>query len=175
MTPDQLAKSGTEHAIQRAFFAWLALAANFGFAPAKDICEGRLCAKDARGATPNYPELQLFHAIPNGGARDKITAGKLKAEGVKSGVLDTFLPVSKPYTVAELGKPRHTYSYAGLYIEFKKADRKNTRDGGLSPEQQAFGDGVAAQGYCWRVAYSWREAANVVMLYYGVDTRFDTT
>jgi len=54
-----------------------------------------------------YPELKWFHAIPNGGFRDKITAGKLKAEGVKSGVSDMFLPVKCD-------------AYSGLYIELKK-------------------------------------------------------
>ena len=34
------------------------------------------------------PELAAMYAIPNGGARSKATAGKLKAEGVKAGVPD---------------------------------------------------------------------------------------
>ena len=59
MNPSQIAKSGTEHAIQSAFFAWCAL------------------------NQTKYPMLKWFHAIPNGGLRDKVTAGKLKAEGVK--------------------------------------------------------------------------------------------
>jgi hypothetical protein len=45
-----------------------------------------------------YPELRLMFAIPNGGSRDKREAANLKAEGVKSGVPDVFLPV-----------PRHNY------------------------------------------------------------------
>ena len=34
------------------------------------------------------PDLDLLHAIPNGGHRNKATAGRLKAEGVKRGVPD---------------------------------------------------------------------------------------
>lgn len=42
-----------------------------------------------------YPELELLHHIPNGGKRDKKTAEKLKAEGVKAGVPDICLPVAR--------------------------------------------------------------------------------
>ena len=41
------------------------------------------------------PDIDLLHAIPNGGHRNKATAGQLKAEGVKRGVPDIFLPVPK--------------------------------------------------------------------------------
>lgn len=176
MTPDQLAKSNTEHAHQRAFFAWLALAAYNGFEGAKVISDGGTFQR-AHRASP-LPELHLMHAIPNGGARDKITAGKLKAEGVKAGVLDTFLPVPKPITVPDNWTTQtpgsQNYWYMGLYIEFKEPKRKTHKDGGLSQAQIEFGDAVRTQGYCVRVAYTWREAANLVMAYYGVDTRVDT-
>jgi len=186
MTPDQLAKTDTEHAHQRAFFAWLALAAYNGFEGAKIMAEtGKPLpanhAEIAQAVAP-MPELHLFHAIPNGGARDKITAAKLKAEGVKAGVLDTFLPVPKPYVVPahvealEGGAmvPEQTYWYMGLYVEFKEPNRKTHKEGGMSQAQIDFAEAVRAQGYCVRVAYSWREAANIVMAYYGVDVRFET-
>lgn len=38
-----------------------------------------------------WPGTRIF-AIPNGGARSKATAGRLKAEGVVSGVPDLFVP-----------------------------------------------------------------------------------
>lgn len=38
-----------------------------------------------------WPGTRIF-AIPNGGARSKVTAGRLKAEGVVSGVPDLFVP-----------------------------------------------------------------------------------
>lgn len=43
----------------------------------------------------NLPELKLMHAIPNGGKRDIRVALKLKEEGVKPGVPDIFLPLSR--------------------------------------------------------------------------------
>jgi hypothetical protein len=52
----------------------------------------------------SYPGTRIF-AIPNGGARSKATAGKLKAEGVSSGVPDLFIPAW------------------GLWIEMKRVKR----------------------------------------------------
>jgi len=39
----------------------------------------------------SYPNVLIF-AIPNGGARSKATAGKLKVEGVVPGIPDLFIP-----------------------------------------------------------------------------------
>lgn len=173
---DKLAKSDTEHAHQRAFFAWLNAARLGGFPFACDVqpVDNPIRVDPKR---PIWPELALFHAVPNGGLRDKITAAKLKAEGAKAGVLDTFLPVPKPYRYPNLEAEGEwlTAWYMGLYIEFKEPCRKNHKNGGLSDAQIEFGDMVREQGYCTRVAYTWREAANLVMLYYGVDTRVATS
>ena len=58
-----------------------------------------------------YPFLRWVHAIPNGGARHPVVAGKLKAEGVKSGIADIFLPIPM--------KGKH-----GMYIEMKYGKNK---------------------------------------------------
>lgn len=77
MTPEQLAKSGTESGHQRALFCWAAL--NVG----------------------KYPELRWLHHIPNGGSRGDsaearaIRGNAMKAEGVKTGVSDICLPVKR--------------------------------------------------------------------------------
>lgn len=54
-----------------------------------------------------YPQLRhsLF-AVPNGGRRDEVTAGKLKAEGVLAGVADLILL-------------RRNAEYGALLIEMK--------------------------------------------------------
>lgn len=67
-------------------------------------------------------------AIPNGGGRSKREAGRLKAEGVLTGVSDVFcsLPV---------------WPWSGLYIEMKSAT------GTASPEQRAWIEESNQLGY----------------------------
>lgn len=93
-----------------------------------------------------YNELTLLYHIPNGGARCKGTAGRLKAEGVKSGVPDICLPVAK-------GK------YHGLYIELKVGTNKP------SPNQVRWIDALLEQKYQAKICYGWQEAAAVISNY----------
>lgn len=94
-----------------------------------------------------YPELRLMFHVPNGGARSKAEAGRFKAEGVKAGVPDLFLPV-----------PRGEYH--GMFIEMKK------RVGGrLSPEQKIWISELNEQGYHAVVACGWDEASNYIKDY----------
>lgn len=129
LTPDQLvAKSKTEHSIQTAFFAWAAIV--------------------------KHPELEWMHAIPSGGERNPIVAGRMKAEGVRKGVWDVFLPVAKN-------------GLCGMYIEFKRPEHRNHKQGGLTDDQVKFGMAVHAS-YRMKVAYTWREAAQAVCEYLGI-------
>lgn len=156
MTPAQLAKAGTEHAIQTAFFCWLAMAARRGFAAANDehcyIGGGFQYAEEAYGTKDALPELEWVYAIPNGGSRGdtartaQIVGGKLKAEGVKAGVSDICVPIRRG-------------AWPGLYIEMKKPGGK------VSTEQKAFGAFVKSQGYGFVVCYSWTEARDVLTQY----------
>jgi len=76
VTPEQIAKSGSEHAHQAALFCWAAF----------NIVK--------------YPMLKWMFAIPNGGGRGdnqrtcQIRGAALKAEGVKPGVSDILIPYS---------------------------------------------------------------------------------
>ena len=73
---ENLASPQTEHAHQKAFFAWLNIEAHY----------------------KRHPMATVAFAIPNGGKRDAITASRLKAEGVKPGVADICYPVPhSPY------------------------------------------------------------------------------
>ena len=137
VTPEQLAKSGTEHSHQTALFA--------------------MCALNIKV----YPELKWFHAIANGGSRGDsaksraIRGGALKAEGVKTGVSDTFLPVKRG-------------PWSGLYIEMKKPSEKPvkaTSAGGVSEDQREFGAFVQTQGFAFMIAYSWQEAWEALTKY----------
>lgn len=162
-TPSQLAKGGKEHGEQVALFAWAAVAAHRGFSAANDeACYSKRDVAESYGTQDAILPLKWFHAIPNGGSRGDdektraIRGGQLKAEGVKNGVFDTFWPC-----------PRGRY--AGLYIEMKRPALKPKNagsSGGISDEQNEFGEYGHAQGYCMRVAWSWREAANIVEAYW---------
>ena len=130
LTPTQIAKSNTESAHQKAVFAHFALTRNAG----------------------QYLETEWLHHIPNGGLRDKVTASRLKAEGVKDGVLDLFLPVARGI-------------YHGLYIEMKRPGQENHKNGGRTPNQVKFSDFVMGQGFAVVIAYSWGEAVNYIIQY----------
>lgn len=69
MTPEELAKSGTELGIQSAFF-----------------CE-------LRNYYSQYPALKFAFHIPNGGERHVAVAARMKAAGTKKGVPDVFIPI----------------------------------------------------------------------------------
>jgi hypothetical protein len=95
-----------------------------------------------------YPHLAgVFFAIPNGGRRDKVTAARLKDEGVVAGVPDLFLAV--PHD----GK-------AGLWLEMKDALR-----GTASKAQKHMHTELEAQGYAVAVARGY-EAAKLAITHY---------
>lgn len=157
MTPDQLAKSGTEHGHQVALFAWCAVARLHGFDVADDWAAGMgiEAAKSSRTNRTPVDALEWFHAIHNQGHGDKVRGANAKAEGVRKGVADTFLPWPNA-------------GWHGLYIEMKKPAEKpksSTAKGGVSDEQAKFGEYARAVGYGFMVCYSWREAANALRSY----------
>jgi hypothetical protein len=130
MRPEQIAKD-SEHSQQTAFFCWATL---------KETLE-------------LFPELRYMFAIPNGGERNKIVAAKLRAEGVKAGVLDVFLPV-----------PRGPWK--GLFIEFKKPKSGGKSAGSLSEEQKVWIEFLKSQGYGVIVCKKgWDEARELVIDY----------
>lgn len=100
----------------------------------------------ARAMTGTYPCLAWLHAIPNGGKRNVIVAMKLKAEGVKSGVSDLFLPFPA------CGKN-------GLYIEMKALDGK------VSEAQTEFLEYANGAGYLAAVCWGAEEAINLIAGY----------
>lgn len=120
ITPEQLA-GDSEHSQQVALFSW---------------------AADNVG---KYPQLKFMHAIPNGGLRDVRTATSLKAEGVKAGVLDIFLPWP-------------TQKWSGLYLEMKWGKNR------LTEEQKEF-IAFVQKYYDYSVCYSWIEAKDKIIEY----------
>lgn len=100
-----------------------------------------LCAEH-----PECPALAYLYAIPNGGHRHPIIGAMLKAEGVKAGILDLFLPVARG-------------GYFGMYIEMK-------RPGGIISEaQRAWIEIFIRQGYLVEVHYAAESALDSLLAY----------
>lgn len=155
MTPDELAKSGTEHAHQRALFAWANMAARYGVEAANDpACYGKGGKEYAelRYAFGSIPALDELYAIPNGGERHGAVAGKLKAEGVKPGTPDTHLPVA-------CGK------YHSLYIEMKKPGGEKKKSGACNDAQKKRFPRLLSYGNAVVVCYTWQQAARTLLTY----------
>lgn len=102
-----------------------------------------------------WPEYRgLLFAVPNGGARSKATAGKLKAEGVVPGVADLILLV--PRCVKAHNDEGWYNTIHALCIEMK------TAKGRQSPEQKEWQARVEIQGYRYAVCHSLDEFMAVV-------------
>lgn len=93
-----------------------------------------------------WPELALLHAIPNGGWRHPAIGAALKAEGVKPGVPDLDLPVSRG-------------GFHGLRIELK------AKGGNLSTPQREWIAWLRAEGYRVDVCVGWEAARDVIVAY----------
>lgn len=169
MNPWQLAKE-SEESQQMALFCFLNKAERVGFywamhkssyeANFAQIYKIQLNADFNTPVSFPVPALKWLHAINNGvrsgDARSRIIeGGKLKAAGVKAGILDLFWPL--PAGI-----------YCGLYIEMKKSALKSGKDplNGCSDEQKEFGGFVSDNGYFAKVCYSWLEAAETIQKYY---------
>lgn len=141
ITPEQLAKSGTEHAEQSALMQWVAM-------------EG----------VGLWPDLDLLYAVPNGGERQRAVAANMKAEGVKSGVPDLVLPVPVVACAAVEGFAGASW-YAGLYLEMKRKGLQNRALGARSVKQVEWHQRLVAQRYAVVTAYGWLAAREVLLTY----------
>lgn len=167
LKPSQIAKT-SESSHQCAFFAYNSLAAMYGFDAVDNWIENDIDLPPKPGLYA-MPWLKWVHHIPNGGARGdsndgteagktqsrktaQIRGGKLKAEGVKDGVHDVFVPI--PVIVGII-------QYHGFYIEFKKpSERPKTENskGGMSNSQLEFKHHCKQFNYATVTVYDWQEA-----------------
>jgi len=96
-----------------------------------------------------HPELALLFAIPNGGSRHKLEAINLKRSGVRPGIPDLCLPVSR-------------HGYHALYVEMK------SEKGKVSTTQVAMIDRLKEVGNYATVATSAEYAINMLKWYLGI-------
>lgn len=127
--PEDLA-GDSESSQQKALFAWAAL--NVG----------------------KYPQLAYMFAVPNGFFATIAQKGKMKAEGLRSGVPDIFLPCQG------INIP-----YLGLFIEMKLEKYRNHKNGGCSEQQIDFINYATSAGYYCKVCYNWEEARDTLINY----------
>ena len=92
-----------------------------------------------------YKGVRIF-AIPNGGARSPATAGRLKAEGVSSGVPDLCIPAWK------------------LWVEMKR-----TKGGSVSPEQKDWIKYLEDVGYCVKVCKGAEDAKKQIQAFVTIE------
>lgn len=97
-------------------------------------------------STARFPELALLFAIPNGGRRHIKVAREMKAEGVKAGVPDIYLPI-----------PRKKYH--GLFIEMK------VKGGRVRKNQKNWIALLKQQGYKVEVCFGFQEAKTILEEY----------
>ncbi len=100
----------------------------------------------ARSREAVRPELALLFAVPNAGKRSIRLAAYMKAEGLKAGVPDLWLPVAR-------------HGYHGLVIEMKWGDNIATK------EQEWWLDRLAEQGYLATICFSAGEAIETIEKY----------
>lgn len=141
---------GLEIDHQKFFFAFLAVARYCGWAEAYLWANGKKLIINSDNEI--LPELKWIHAIPNGGKRDCITAASLKAQGVKSGIPDVFVPIP-------------INSFAGLYIEFKAPSFGQNPEKGLTKTQKEFKIYAESVGYDYKVVSCWQNAISHVQNY----------
>lgn len=101
----------------------------------------------ARMQSAKHPELRLLFHIPNGGSRRPVEAARFKAEGVKAGVPDLFLPVPSGI-------------WHGLFIELKRQ-----KGGRISDKQKRWLSDLERQGYRAELAFGWKDAAEIILDY----------
>lgn len=164
MTPWELAGK-SEHSQQRALFCWANCAALYGFAlsqyPATYLAATRnVLLRGSEHINPvPVPELKLLFAVHNQGHGDAIRGARAKAEGVKSGVPDVFLPVPRwrYYDVGGRELKAH-----GLFIELKLPGYAPSA---VKPEQREWHEDLRKQGYRVEVCGGWEAAAKVIQDY----------
>ncbi len=121
----------TEHDEQVTLFEWAQLQVNTGA----------------------HPELAFMFAVPNGTYKSMAAAQKFKAEGLKKGVPDVWLPVARGH-------------WHGLVIEMK-AVQADGEPGRTSREQREWLEMLSINGYLTAVCIGADEAINLIEEYLG--------
>jgi len=113
-----------------------------------------------------YPCLKYMYAIPNAGQRHPAVGAKMKAEGLKPGMLDFCLPWPKEDLQFKNFCVRELYDICGLYIEMKTPPKQPSK---ISTEQKDCLKYLISVGYEAHVAWSADEAIEIIKNYINPD------
>lgn len=101
-----------------------------------------------RWEAKRHPDLELVYAVPNAGERHIFVAQRMKAAGLKAGVLDIHWPVA-------------SRGFYGLWMELKVGKNKPT------DQQLMWIERLKKAGHCVRVVYDDWQLAWDLMVWYG--------
>lgn len=149
LTPEAMAKSGSEFGEQGALFCWANLAETRKRFPDFFNAETKRCKM--------YATNQNF--------TDAVKGARARQIGIQSGVADIFIPLAR-------------HGMHGLYIELKidPAHPENQRAGktgkAIAPKagktsdaQESFARQVYADGFGWAKAEGWQAARDIIIQY----------
>jgi len=100
------------------------------------------------------PELRLLYHVPNEGKRSAAAGARMKAEGLKAGVPDICLPVSR-------------HGYGALYIELKYGQNRPTK------AQKEMIAALQTAGNKAAIAYGAEQAREIIRNYLARAEGFD--
>lgn len=106
-----------------------------------------------------WPLLRYVTHVPNGGKRDKATAARLKAMGVKPGVCDILVFCRNRCPID--GRP--PLYFAGL------ADERKTTTGRLSADQERWQKHLVHEGWYAVTSTDWTDEARLIISWCGGD------
>ena len=149
LTPEAMAKSGSEFGEQGALFCWANSAPVRQKFPDFYNTETKRCKM--------YATNQNFV--------DAVKGARAKQIGIQSGVADIFIPLAR-------------HGMHGLYVELKidpdhpqnqrvgkTGEPIAPKRGRASEEQTSFAKQVRADGYGWAIAEGWKQASDIISLY----------
>jgi hypothetical protein len=123
--------------------------------PPTESREQSLLVHRIRAATPSYPDLANFFAVPNqtGGSEEAIRRAKrMLAEGLSPGYPDTGLDVARG-------------GYFGLRVELKRGAEWQKAQGEPSERQRDWHHRLALEGYAMFIAWGTDAAWDVYLWY----------
>lgn len=103
-----------------------------------------------------YPELRWLFAVPNGGDRNLFVAKKMKAEGVRRGVCDLWLPVRRAGYVGWVRE---------MKAEAERADGAGVERRRPTPDQEDWLMHLESEGWDTGICYTAAETLRELVMY----------